>query len=62
MTVIDNTVGSLYLYRTEEEPGVGRLSSFLAHFLHTCAISWEWSQCLFQGAADVSVLSAEVTW
>lgn len=39
MTVIFNTVGSLYLYWTEEEPGAGWLWSFFAHFLHTCAIS-----------------------
>lgn len=62
MTVIDNTVGSLYPYWTEEEPSMGWLGSFLAHFLHTCAISWEWSQCLFHGTAGVSVLPAEVTW
>lgn len=38
VTVAGNTVGGLYLYWTQEEPGVGWLGSFFAHFLHPRAI------------------------
>lgn len=33
----DNTVGGLYLCWTGEEPGMGQLCSFFAHFLHIYA-------------------------
>lgn len=56
VTVIYNTVGGLYLYWTEEEPSVGWLCSFFAHFLHTSAVSQEQSQCLFQGTVCPSSL------
>lgn len=39
VTVNGNTVGSLDLDWTEEEPSLGWLWSFLAHFLHTWATS-----------------------